>query len=56
MKEALKNIEEHFKDIKSLGPVSVVKFMGITDKDEHDRITRDAFELFRFIVKGMRKE
>jgi hypothetical protein len=56
MKEALKNIQEHFKDIKSLGPVSIAKFMGITDKEEHDRITRDAFELFQFIVKGLRKE
>ncbi len=56
MKEALKNIEEHFKDIKSLGPVSVAKFMGITDKDEHGRIARDAFELFQFIIQGMMKE
>jgi len=56
MKEALKNIQEHFKDIKSLGPVSIAKFMGIADKEEHDRITRDAFELFQFIVKGMKKE
>ena len=51
MKEALKNIEEHFKDIKSLGPVSVAKFMGITDEEEQDRITRDAFELFQFIIE-----
>jgi hypothetical protein len=56
MKEALKNIEEHFKDIKSLGPVSIATFMRITDKEEHDRITRDAFELFQFIIQGMRKE
>ena len=56
MKEALKNVQEHFKDIKSLGPVSIAKFMGITDKEEHDRITRDAFELFQFIVKGMKME
>ena len=56
MKEALKNLQEHFKDIKSLGPVSIAKFMGITDKEEHDRITRDAFELFQFIVKGMKRE
>jgi hypothetical protein len=56
MKEALKNIQEHFKDIKSLGPVSIAKFMGITDKEEHDRIPRDSFELFQFIVKGMMKE
>ena len=56
MKEALKNLQEHFKDIKSLGPVSIAKFMGITDKEEHDRVTRDAFELFQFIVKGMKKE
>ena len=56
MKEALKNIQEHFKDIKSLGPVSIAKFMGITDKEEHDRITRDAFELFQFIANGMKNE
>ena len=56
MREALKNIQEHFKDIKSLGPVSIAKFMGITDKDEHDRITRDAFELFQFIIQRMRTE
>ena len=56
MKEALKNIQEHFKDIKSLGPVSIARFMGITDREEHDRITRDAFELFQFIIQGMRKE
>ena len=56
MKEALKNIEEHFRDIKSLRPVSITKFMGITDKDEQDRITRDGFELFQFIIRGMMKE
>jgi hypothetical protein len=56
MKEALKNIEGHFKDIKSLGPVSIAKFMGITDREQHDRITRDAFELFQFIIQGMMKE
>ena len=56
MKEALKNIEEHFKDIKSLGPLSVAKFMGITDEEEHDRITRDAFELLQFIIQGMKNE
>lgn len=56
MKEALKNIQEHFKDIKSLGPVSIAAFMGITHKEEHDRITRDAFEIFQFIVKGMKKD
>ena len=56
MKEALKNIQEHFKDIKSLGPVSIAKFMGITEREEHDRITRDAFELLQFIIQGMRKE
>ncbi len=46
MKEALKNIGEQFKDVKSLGPVSVARFMGITDGEEYDRITRDAFEVF----------
>src|SRR4030043_1013815 len=56
MKEALKNIGEHFKDTKSPGPVSVGKFMGITDEEEHDRITRDAFELLQFIIQGMKNE
>jgi hypothetical protein len=56
MKEALRNIEEQFKDVKSIGPVSVARFMGITDKDEYDRITRDAYELLQFIIRGMRKE
>jgi len=56
MKEAFKNIEEQFKDIKSLGPVSVARFMGITDEEEYDRITRDAFEVFQFIIQGMRNE
>jgi hypothetical protein len=56
MREALKNIEEQFKDIKSHGPVSIATFMGITDKDEQDRITRDAFELFQFIIQGMKKD
>ena len=56
MKEALKNIQEHFKDIKSLGPVSIAKFMEITDREAYDRITRDAFELFQFIIQGMTKE
>lgn len=53
--EALKNIEDNFKHIKSLGPVSVATFMGITDKEEFDRITRDAFELMQFIVQGMKQ-
>src|SRR3989339_573424 len=28
MKQALRNIQDHFKDVKSLGPVSIAKFMG----------------------------
>jgi hypothetical protein len=56
MKEALRNIEEQFKDVRSIGPVSVARFMGIIDKDEYDRITRDAYELLQFIIQGMKKE
>lgn len=56
MKEALKNIQEQFKDIKSLGPVSIAKFLGITEKEEYDRITRDAFEVFRFIIQGIKRD
>jgi hypothetical protein len=54
MKEALRNIEEQFKDVKSIGPVSVATFMGITEKDEYERITRDAYELLQFIIRGMK--
>jgi hypothetical protein len=56
MKEALKNIEEQFRDVKSRGPVSVATFIGITDKDEYERITRDAYELLQFIIKGMKSK
>jgi hypothetical protein len=56
MKEALRNIEEQFKDVKSIGPVSVASFMGVTDKEEYDRITRDAYELLQFIIQGMRSK
>jgi hypothetical protein len=56
MKEALRNIEEQFEDVKSIGPVSVATFMGITDEDEYERITRDAHELLQFIIQGMRKK
>jgi hypothetical protein len=52
MKEALKNIEEHFKDIKSLGPVSIATFMGITDKEEHDRITGTPLNCFSSSSRG----
>jgi len=30
--------------------------MGITDKEEYDRITRDAYELLQYIVQGMKSE
>jgi len=56
MKEALRNIEEQFKNVKSIGPVSVAMFMGITDKEEYDRITRDAYELLQFIIRGMKNK
>jgi hypothetical protein len=56
MKEAIKNIEEQFRDVKSIGPVSVSAFMGITDKEEYDRITRDAYELLQFIIRGMKNK
>lgn len=56
MREALRNIEDQFKDVKSIGPVSVARFMGLIDKDEYDRITRDAYELLQFIIQGMGKE
>jgi hypothetical protein len=44
------------KDVKSIGPVSVATFMGITDKDEYDRMTRDAYELLQFIVRGVKNK
>jgi len=56
MKEALRNIEEQFKDVKSMGPVSVATFMGITDKEEYERITRDAYELLQLIIRGMKSK
>ncbi|PIV20741.1 MAG: hypothetical protein COZ69_10675 [Deltaproteobacteria bacterium CG_4_8_14_3_um_filter_45_9] len=56
MKESLRNIEEQFKEVKSIGPVSVATFMGITDKEEYDRITRDAYELLQFIIRGMKNK
>ena len=56
MKEALKNIEEQFKDVKSIGPVSVGKFMGITDKEEFDRMIRDVYELLQFIIRGIKNK
>jgi predicted nucleotidyltransferase component of viral defense system len=55
MNESLRYIEEQFKDIKSIGPVSVATFMGITDKEEFDRVTRDAYELLQFVIQGMSK-
>ena len=55
-KEALRNIEEQFKDVKSMGPISVATFMGITDKEEYERITRDAYELLQFIIQGMKNK
>src|SRR4030043_2365501 len=39
MKEALRNIEEQFKDVKSLGPLSWARFMGVSDGEEFDIIT-----------------
>jgi hypothetical protein len=56
MKEALRNIEEQFKDVKSVGPVSVATFMGTTDGEEYERITRDAYELLQYIVQGMKSK
>lgn len=56
MKEALRDIEDEFKDVKSFGPVSVARFMGITDREEFERITRDAYELLQFIIQGMGRE
>ena len=29
--------------------------MGITDSEEYERITRDAYELLQFIIQGMKK-
>jgi len=55
MKEAIKNIEEHFKDVKSIGPVSVAEFMGIIEKEEYNRIIRDVYEVMQFIVKGLKE-
>jgi hypothetical protein len=54
MKEAVKNIGEQFKEINSIGPVSVAEFMGITDEEEYNRITRDAFEVLQFIIRGLK--
>jgi hypothetical protein len=53
MKEALRNIEEQFKDVKLIGPVSVATFMGITDNS----MKRDR-DFWRFFieVKSGRKE
>lgn len=55
MKDAIKNAEEQFKDVKAIGPASVAEFMGITDEEEYNRIIRDAYEVMQFIIKGMKE-
>jgi len=34
----------------------VATFMGITDSEEYERITRDAYELLQFIIRGMKSK
>ena len=44
-KEGLGKIRAKFKDLNGIGPVGVVAFLELGDRDEIDRVQREAFEL-----------
>ena len=54
MQEAMRNIEESFKKIDSIGTVSIIVFIGETDNEGRIRLQRDVYEVIRFIVEGMK--
>ena len=45
--EGLRKIQSKFKSITSIGPIAVVDFMAIEDREERVRLGRDVFETVR---------
>jgi hypothetical protein len=54
--EGLSKIRAKFKTIDSIGAVSVLAFEEITDKEEHDRLKRDAFEQVNALLDNLKIE
>ncbi len=42
--EGLEKIRSKFKSLTSVGPVAVVEFLAVTDREERERLARDVFE------------
>jgi hypothetical protein len=51
IKEGLGKIRAKFDDINAIGPSWIVKFLEIQDKEEADRIKRDAYERINFFLE-----
>jgi len=51
IKEGLGKIGAKFDDINTIGPSWIVKFLEIQDKEEADRIKRDAYERINFLLE-----
>lgn len=54
--EGLSKIRSKFKTIDSVGPTSVVAFEEVIDKEEQDRLRRDAFEQVDVLLNNLKVE
>ena len=44
---------EKFETSNHAGPVDVVKFMGLTDEEEAERIKQDVYQKIHYLVKSL---
>lgn len=55
-REGLGKIKAKFSEINSIGPIGVADFMELEDRDERDRIQREAFELVNKLMELLKIE
>lgn len=53
IKDMCAKLNEKFETSNHAGPVDVVKFMGLTDEEEAERIKQDVYQKIHYLVKSL---
>ncbi len=48
-------LSEKFASTQHAGPVDVAAFLGVTDKDEKERVKQDVYQKVRYLVERLTK-
>lgn len=55
VKEAIDAAAESFQSIDSMGPIAVADFLDSPPGNERDIVLRDAYEIMKYVLDGVRE-